>query len=176
MKHAGWAVLALTLLASACLGPSNADIQTAIAGSEEAQPAATQAPDTATAALSPTATRTPLPTRTLTFSRTPRPPTRTRTVTATASATIFVPTQPPATITATVEPSPAPPEPTASVAPTNTEPPPPPPCDPAYPTVCFEPGIADLDCGQIGARRFTVLPPDPHGFDGDFDGVGCESG
>ncbi len=36
----------------------------------------------------------------------------------------------------------------------------------------------DLDCGEITHRRFTVLPPDPHGFDGDGDGdgVGCESG
>ena len=24
-------------------------------------------------------------------------------------------------------------------------------------------------------RRFTVLPPDPHRFDSDRDGVGCES-
>lgn len=49
-------------------------------------------------------------------------------------------------------------------------------CDPSYPDVCIPPFPPDLDCGQIGARRFTVLPPDPHGFDGDGDGVGCESG
>ena len=48
-------------------------------------------------------------------------------------------------------------------------------CDPAYPTICLEPGIADLDCGEITYKRFTVLPPDPHGFDGDGDGIGCES-
>jgi micrococcal nuclease len=23
-------------------------------------------------------------------------------------------------------------------------------------------------------KRFRVLPPDPHGFDGDRDGIGCE--
>ena len=34
----------------------------------------------------------------------------------------------------------------------------------------------DLDCGDVEFRRFTVVPPDPHGFDGDSDGVGCESG
>ena len=48
-------------------------------------------------------------------------------------------------------------------------------CDPAYPTVCIPPPPPDLDCGDITFRRFTVLPPDPHRFDGDHDGVGCES-
>ena len=37
----------------------------------------------------------------------------------------------------------------------------------------------DLDCGDIGFRNFTVLwnvpDPDPHGFDGDRDGIGCET-
>ena len=49
-------------------------------------------------------------------------------------------------------------------------------CDPSYPEICIPPGSPDLDCGEIGARRFTVYPPDPHRFDGDFDGIGCESG
>lgn len=48
-------------------------------------------------------------------------------------------------------------------------------CDPSYPTLCLT-YPPDLDCGDIGARRFPVDPPDPHGFDGDGDGVGCESG
>jgi micrococcal nuclease len=48
-------------------------------------------------------------------------------------------------------------------------------CDPAYPTVCIPPAPPDLDCGDITFRRFVVKPPDPHGFDGDHDGVGCES-
>lgn len=49
-------------------------------------------------------------------------------------------------------------------------------CDPSYPTVCIPPAPPDLDCGEIEFRRFKVLPPDPHGFDGrDNDGVGCES-
>lgn len=47
-------------------------------------------------------------------------------------------------------------------------------CDPSYPTVCIPPPPPDLDCPQITFRRFTVLPPDPHNFDGDHDGVGCE--
>ena len=33
----------------------------------------------------------------------------------------------------------------------------------------------DLDCGQIDSRRFDVIPPDPHQFDLDYDGVGGES-
>lgn len=59
--------------------------------------------------------------------------------------------------------------------------PPPPPvanCDPSYPDpgVCIPPPPPDLDCGDIPYGRFTVLPPDPHGFDGnDNDGLGCES-
>jgi hypothetical protein len=48
-------------------------------------------------------------------------------------------------------------------------------CDPAYPTVCIPPPPPDLDCGDIPYTNFTVLPPDPHGFDGDHDGVGCEA-
>lgn len=48
-------------------------------------------------------------------------------------------------------------------------------CSPAYPTVCIPPPPPDLDCGDIPYRNFTVLPPDPHKFDGDHDGVGCES-
>ena len=33
----------------------------------------------------------------------------------------------------------------------------------------------DLDCGDIPYRRFAVRYPDPHNFDGNHDGVGCES-
>jgi hypothetical protein len=52
---------------------------------------------------------------------------------------------------------------------------PPPNCDPSYPTVCIPPPPPDLNCGDIPHRRFTVLPPDPHNFDGNNDGIGCES-
>lgn len=48
-------------------------------------------------------------------------------------------------------------------------------CDPSYPGVCIPSPPPDLDCGQIGYRRFTVVGSDPHRFDGDHDGVGCES-
>lgn len=47
-------------------------------------------------------------------------------------------------------------------------------CDPYYPTVCISQYPPDLNCGDIAHRRFAVLPPDPHGFDQDKDGVGCE--
>jgi hypothetical protein len=33
----------------------------------------------------------------------------------------------------------------------------------------------DLDCADVNGSNFTVRPPDPHGFDGNSDGVGCES-
>jgi hypothetical protein len=48
-------------------------------------------------------------------------------------------------------------------------------CDPAYPTVCIAPPPPDLDCSDIPYRNFKVLPPDPHHFDSDGDGIGCES-
>jgi micrococcal nuclease len=49
-------------------------------------------------------------------------------------------------------------------------------CDPAYPDVCIRPlnPGGDLDCADIPDRRFQVLPPDPHNFDGDGNGIGCE--
>jgi micrococcal nuclease len=48
-------------------------------------------------------------------------------------------------------------------------------CDPSYPGVCIAPYPPDLDCGDIPFRDFVVLPPDPHGFDAEGDGYGCES-
>ena len=44
----------------------------------------------------------------------------------------------------------------------------------AYPDVCIPSPPPDLDSGEIVYRNFTVLAPDPHRFDGDKDGVGCE--
>jgi micrococcal nuclease len=48
-------------------------------------------------------------------------------------------------------------------------------CDPSYPDVCIPRPPPDLDCGDIADKDFTVLPPDPHGFDLEGDGTGCES-
>ena len=43
-----------------------------------------------------------------------------------------------------------------------------------YPDFCITPNSPDLDCADIPRRRFRVLQPDPHGFDRDQDGIGCE--
>jgi uncharacterized protein YgiM (DUF1202 family) len=48
-------------------------------------------------------------------------------------------------------------------------------CDPAYPTVCIPSPPPDLDCRDIAYRNFTALPPDPHLFDGNENGIGCET-
>ncbi|MDQ2654736.1 MAG: thermonuclease family protein [Chloroflexota bacterium] len=47
-------------------------------------------------------------------------------------------------------------------------------CDPAYPDVCIPPFPPDLSCADIPYDHVRVLPPDPHHFDGNGDGVGCE--
>jgi hypothetical protein len=50
-------------------------------------------------------------------------------------------------------------------------------CDPSYPDLCIPPGSADLNCDYVyglGLSSITVYPPDPHGFDGNGDGIGCE--
>jgi hypothetical protein len=62
-------------------------------------------------------------------------------------------------------------------------PPPPPPggakCAASYPTVCIPPPPPDLNCADIPYKNFRVrwdvADPDPHHFDGNRDGVGCES-
>jgi uncharacterized repeat protein (TIGR01451 family) len=54
-------------------------------------------------------------------------------------------------------------------------------CEPSYPTVCIRlrSEVGDLNCADIPFRRFLVrhdvTPADPHGFDGNNDGVGCET-
>ncbi|MBI5650939.1 MAG: thermonuclease family protein [Chloroflexi bacterium] len=47
-------------------------------------------------------------------------------------------------------------------------------CDSAYPDVCIPRYPPDLDCPEIPYENFRVLPPDPHRFDADKDGIGCE--
>lgn len=64
------------------------------------------------------------------------------------------------------------PGPTATPAPTD---PPSNQCDASYPTVCIPSPPPDLDCPDIGYKNFTVRPPDPHNFDTDHDGIGCET-
>jgi endonuclease YncB( thermonuclease family) len=98
---------------------------------------------------------------------------------------------PPSPIPLPVVGPPAPPPPPSPTPPASPPPPPSPPpatpppapssgnCHASYPTVCIPPAPPDLDCGQISYRRFTVrhnvTDPDPHGFDGDKDGIGCET-
>jgi micrococcal nuclease len=48
-------------------------------------------------------------------------------------------------------------------------------CDPSYPDVCIPPPPPDLDCGDIAFRVFRVKGSDPHNFDGDHNGFGCET-
>jgi micrococcal nuclease len=48
-------------------------------------------------------------------------------------------------------------------------------CDSSYPDTCIPSPPPNLNCGDISDKRFEVLSPDPHGFDRDGDGVGCES-
>ena len=50
-------------------------------------------------------------------------------------------------------------------------------CHASYPDFCLPPSPPDLNCNSsilAGRRRFTVRPPDPHRFDNDKNGVGCE--
>ena len=48
-------------------------------------------------------------------------------------------------------------------------------CDPSYPGVCIPLYPPDLDCDDVPYDDFRVVGRDPHGFDGDRDGVGCET-
>ncbi len=49
-------------------------------------------------------------------------------------------------------------------------------CHPGYPDDCIPPGPPDLDCPDIGHRvRVDQSRGDPHRFDADRDGWGCES-
>jgi hypothetical protein len=107
-------------------------------------------------------------------------PTMTTTATATPART--------STPTITVGISPTPTDtptgtPTTTVTPTRTRTPSPtatPTRDPnqcaiEYPTVCIPPPPPDLNCPDITYRNFTVLQPDRHRFDGNNDGIGCET-
>jgi endonuclease YncB( thermonuclease family) len=64
--------------------------------------------------------------------------------------------------------------PTPVVIPTTPPSPPTANCDPSYPDVCIPPPPPDLDCKDIPYRNFRVVGADPHRFDGNNDGIGCE--
>ena len=48
-------------------------------------------------------------------------------------------------------------------------------CSESYPDFCIAQAPPDLDCSDLRHSNFTVLQPDPHGFDGDQNGIGCET-
>jgi hypothetical protein len=48
-------------------------------------------------------------------------------------------------------------------------------CDPSYPDVCIPPPPPDQTCDEVGLNDIRVVGADPHDFDGDHDGIGCES-
>ncbi|NTV64238.1 MAG: SH3 domain-containing protein [Oscillochloris sp.] len=90
---------------------------------------------------------------------------------ASTAASTKIPTLAPtkaATLVPTHAPTAAPPTANPTIASTN--------CDPSYPDVCIPPPPPDLNCGDITYRRFRVVGSDPHNFDGDHDGIGCEGG
>lgn len=83
----------------------------------------------------------------------------------------------------TATPTTPPPDPTAT--PTSTPVPTEPPaddCHPSYPDHCVPPPPPDLNCPDLPSSwkpirvLHNVPNPDPHGFDNDQDGWGCESG
>jgi heat shock protein HtpX len=91
------------------------------------------------------------------------------------TTTPVAPTTPPLTTAPTLPavitqpPQPLIPVPTPTAAPRGD-------CEPSYPDFCLPPSSADsLNCDDIPYTYFTVLPPDPHDFDGNEDGEGCES-
>ena len=92
--------------------------------------------------------------------------TTTTTTTTTAITTTMPPpppTSPPTTRRAYVPPPPPP------TAPLRAN------CDAAYPDFGIPPPPPDLNCPDVGRHNFTVRQPDPHRFDADHDGIGCEA-
>jgi len=72
----------------------------------------------------------------------------------------------------------APPAPPSPPAPRTTPPPASSNCHPSYPDFCIPPPPPDINCTSpiiAGRKNFTVRQPDPHRFDADKDGIGCES-
>jgi hypothetical protein len=47
-------------------------------------------------------------------------------------------------------------------------------CDPSYPNVCIFPEPPTLSCAEIPNRNFYVRRPDPHNFDRNGNGRGCD--
>lgn len=125
--------------------------------------------------ITATASPQPVPSNTIRPTRTPR-------ASSTAQPTITI-TKPPVraatarsiAVTSTRRPAPTW-TPIPIVLPTDTPYVAPANCSPAYPDFCIPPPPPDLDCKDVRPhRRFRALPPDPHNFDADGNGIGCES-
>lgn len=99
-----------------------------------------------------------------------RPSVTARATAAAVTAAVTAEPTPAPTAAPTLSPTPEP-APVITASPTPV----PPSCDPSYPTVCIAPPPPDLNCADVPYKKFQVLEPDPHGFDNDNDGVGCES-
>lgn len=80
-------------------------------------------------------------------------------------ATPSQPMQPTVTRTVTETPVPDAAQPAPRMAPN---------CDPNYAGGCVPAVAYDLDCADIGFM-VEVVGSDPHGFDRDLNGLGCES-
>jgi hypothetical protein len=48
-------------------------------------------------------------------------------------------------------------------------------CDSSYPNLCIPSPPPILACDDVEATNFEVQSPDPHGFDVDNGGIGCET-
>jgi hypothetical protein len=48
-------------------------------------------------------------------------------------------------------------------------------CDPSYPDICIASPPPDLNCDDVSFKDIKVVGDDPHGFDREGDGIGCES-
>ncbi len=163
----GLVLVVAAFLGGAGRGPDNDESPGAAAQATAAPAEVTAAPavptpqPTAGATLSPTVQPTPQPTPAPTVARASTPaPTAVPTPVATPVATPAA-TPTPSPVAGRVEPAPNP-EPTDD-------------CHPSYPTLCIQAGGPDLDCPDINARDFRVRGADPHRFDADNDGLGCES-
>src|SRR5215211_7890133 len=49
-------------------------------------------------------------------------------------------------------------------------------CDSSYPDFCIPPPPPGLNCDDVDDTNFEVVGSDPHDFDRDNDGIGCEDG
>jgi hypothetical protein len=73
-----------------------------------------------------------------------------------------------------LDPLPPPPRSTTSTSTTTTTTAAPD-CHPSYPDFCIPPPPPQLNCDDVSGSHFTVIGEDPHNFDGNGDGVGCQT-